>query len=70
MLMPDYDNAFSFTSSKKNNAESVFEIQYMEVRPVIMVTRFTGFFPRRLRSAEIRTDHWYVEPASLFSGEQ
>lgn len=29
-LMPDYDNAFSFTSTNKNNAESVFEVQYME----------------------------------------
>ncbi|NIJ54143.1 RagB/SusD family nutrient uptake outer membrane protein [Dyadobacter arcticus] len=29
-LIPDYDNAFSFTSANKNNAESVFEIQYME----------------------------------------
>lgn len=30
MLMPDYNNAFSFSSSNKNNAESVFEIQYLE----------------------------------------
>jgi hypothetical protein len=29
-LMPDYDNAFSFTATNKNNAESVFEVQYRE----------------------------------------
>lgn len=29
-LMPDYDNAFSGTSDNKNNAESLFEVQYME----------------------------------------
>ena len=29
-LMPDYDNAFSFSTSNKNNAESVFEVQYLE----------------------------------------
>jgi len=29
-LMPDYNDAFSYTSSNKNNAESVFEVQYME----------------------------------------
>ena len=28
MLMPDYNNAFSFSGSNKNNAESVFEVQY------------------------------------------
>lgn len=30
MLMPDYNNAFSFSTSNKNNAESVFEVQYQE----------------------------------------
>ena len=29
-LMPNYDDAFSGTSDNKNNAESVFEVQYME----------------------------------------
>ena len=29
-LMPDYNNAFSFTATNKNNQESVFEVQYME----------------------------------------
>ncbi len=29
-LMPDYNNAFSFSTSNKNNAESVFEVQYLE----------------------------------------
>ena len=29
-LMSDYDNAFSFSTSNKNNAESVFEVQYQE----------------------------------------
>ena len=30
MLIPDYNNAFSLSSSNKNNAESVFEVQYLE----------------------------------------
>ena len=30
VLMPDYNDAFSYTSSNKNNQESVFEVQYME----------------------------------------
>lgn len=29
-LMPNYDDAFSFTVTNKNNSESVFEIQYKE----------------------------------------
>lgn len=29
-LMPNYDDAFSGTSDNKNNAESVFEVQFME----------------------------------------
>ncbi len=29
-LMPDYNNAFSFNATNKNNAESVFEVQYLE----------------------------------------
>ncbi len=29
-LMPDYNMAFSFSTSNKNNAESVFEVQYLE----------------------------------------
>ncbi|GAB2544072.1 RagB/SusD family nutrient uptake outer membrane protein [Spirosoma aerophilum] len=29
-LTPDYNNAFSFSTSNKNNAESVFEVQYLE----------------------------------------
>jgi hypothetical protein len=30
VLMPDYNNAFSFTETNKNNQESVFEVQYKE----------------------------------------
>lgn len=29
-LMPNYDNAFSFNATNKNNVESVFEVQYLE----------------------------------------
>ena len=29
-LMPDYNQAFSFTNDNKNNQESVFEVQYLE----------------------------------------
>lgn len=29
-LMPDYNDAFTYTASNKNNAESIFEVQYME----------------------------------------
>lgn len=52
-LMPDYNNAFSFTSTNKNNAESVFEIQYMEGSAGYNGNQIYRFLPSPISAAEI-----------------
>ena len=52
-LMPDYDNAFSFTGTNKNNAESVFEIQYMEGAAGYNGNQIYRFIPSPITAAEI-----------------
>ncbi|MBD2699568.1 RagB/SusD family nutrient uptake outer membrane protein [Spirosoma sp. BT702] len=53
MLMPDYNNAFSFTSTNKNNQESVFEIQYMEGSAGYNGNQIYRFIPSPISAAEI-----------------
>ncbi|GAB3941610.1 RagB/SusD family nutrient uptake outer membrane protein [Spirosoma harenae] len=53
MLMPDYNNAFSFTSTNKNNQESVFEIQYMEGSAGYNGNQIYRFIPSPITAAEI-----------------
>lgn len=52
-LMPDYANAFSTTSANKNNAESVFEIQYMEGSAGYNGNQIYRFIPSPITAAEI-----------------
>lgn len=52
-LMPDYANAFSTTSGNKNNAESVFEIQYMEGSAGYNGNQIYRFIPSPISAAEI-----------------
>ncbi|HEV7382321.1 MAG TPA: RagB/SusD family nutrient uptake outer membrane protein [Dyadobacter sp.] len=52
-LMPDYNNAFSFTSSNKNNQESVFEIQYMEGAAGFNGNQIYRFLPAPIKSEEL-----------------
>lgn len=52
-LMPDYNNAFSFTATNKNNQESVFEIQYMEGSSGYNGNQIYRFIPSPITAAEI-----------------
>ncbi|WP_080240357.1 RagB/SusD family nutrient uptake outer membrane protein [Spirosoma rigui] len=52
-LMPDYNDAFSFTSTNKNNAESVFEIQYMEGSAGYNGNQIYRFIPSPITALEI-----------------
>ncbi|GAB3809233.1 RagB/SusD family nutrient uptake outer membrane protein [Spirosoma humi] len=52
-LMPDYNDAFSYTSTNKNNAESVFEIQYMEGSAGYNGNQIYRFLPSPITAAEI-----------------
>lgn len=53
MLMPDYDNAFSFTTANKNNQESVFEVQYMEGSAGYNGNQIYRFLPSPITATEI-----------------
>ncbi|WAC14231.1 RagB/SusD family nutrient uptake outer membrane protein [Dyadobacter pollutisoli] len=53
ILMPDYANAFSTTTGNKNNAESVFEIQYMEGSAGYNGNQIYRFIPSPISAAEI-----------------
>jgi hypothetical protein len=52
-LMPDYNNAFAFTSTNKNNQESVFEIQYMEGSAGYNGNQIYRFLPSPISAVEI-----------------
>ncbi|SDF39397.1 RagB/SusD domain-containing protein [Dyadobacter soli] len=52
-LMPDYNDAFSFTGSNKNNKESLFEIQYMEGSAGYNGNQIYRFIPSPITAAEI-----------------
>ncbi|SKB84587.1 RagB/SusD family nutrient uptake outer membrane protein [Dyadobacter psychrophilus] len=52
-LMPDYNNAFSTTTANKNNAESVFEIQYMEGSAGYNGNQIYRFIPSPISATEI-----------------
>ena len=53
MLMPDYNDAFSYTSTNKNNKESVFEVQYMEGSAGYNGNQIYRFLPSPITAAEI-----------------
>ncbi|QMW00785.1 RagB/SusD family nutrient uptake outer membrane protein [Spirosoma foliorum] len=52
-LQADYNNAFSFTSTNKNNSESIFEIQYMEGSAGYNGNQIYRFLPSPISAAEI-----------------
>lgn len=52
-LMADYNDAFSNTNSNKNNAESVFEIQYMEGSAGYNGNQIYRFLPSPITKEEI-----------------
>ena len=52
-LMPEYADAFSGTSSNKNNIESVFEVQFQEGSAGYGGTLIYNFLPRPITAAEL-----------------
>ena len=54
MLMPSYDMAFSENASNKNNAESVFEVQFIEGAAGLQGNFMYQFMPRPISAAELQ----------------
>lgn len=54
MLMPSYDMAFSENAANKNNAESVFEVQFIEGAAGLQGNFMYQFMPRPISAAELR----------------
>jgi len=54
-LMPDYNNAFSTSTANKNNAESVFEVQFQEGSNGYNGTFMYNFLPRPMTEVELKT---------------
>ncbi|WP_111672579.1 RagB/SusD family nutrient uptake outer membrane protein [Algoriphagus litoralis] len=54
MLMPSYDMAFSENVANKNNAESVFEVQFIEGAAGLQGNFMYQFMPRPISAAELQ----------------
>lgn len=54
MLMASYDMAFSENASNKNNAESVFEVQFIEGAAGLQGNFMYQFMPRPISAAELQ----------------
>lgn len=67
-LMPDYNDAFTFTSANKNNAESVFEVQYLEGPAGFNGNHIYRFVPTPITAAELAPITQTSNPQPL-SGE-
>ena len=67
-LMPEYADAFSGTSSNKNNSESVFEVQFMEGSAGFGGSLIYNFLPRPITAAELAPITGTSNPQPL-SGE-
>jgi hypothetical protein len=52
-LMDDYEDAFTETSSNKNNIESIFEVQYMEGSAGVNGNQFYQFVPSPILAGEL-----------------
>lgn len=52
-LMPTYDEAFSDTNGNKNNAESVFEVQFLEGSAGLNGNLIYNFLPRPISPSEL-----------------
>lgn len=53
-LIPDYANAFSENVANKNNAESIFEVQYLEGAAGLNGNFIYQFMPRPISAAELK----------------
>ncbi len=67
-LMPDYDDAFSETAGNKNNAESLFEVQYLEGAAGLNGNFFYQFVPTPILAEELAPLTGTSNPQGL-SGE-
>ena len=67
-LMPDYDMAFSFSTTNKNNAESVFEVQYQEGSAGYSGNLIYRIIPLPITAAELQPITGTSNPQGL-SGE-
>ncbi|WP_428666530.1 RagB/SusD family nutrient uptake outer membrane protein [Runella sp.] len=67
-LMPDYNDAFSTTTGNKNNAESVFEVQYLEGSAGYNGNLIYRMVPTPITAAELQPITGTSNPQSL-SGE-
>jgi hypothetical protein len=67
-LMPDYASAFSGTNSNKNNAESVFEVQFLEGSAGYNGSIIYNSLPRPITAAELQPITGTSNPQGL-SGE-
>ncbi|MBB3839745.1 hypothetical protein FHS57_003756 [Runella defluvii] len=67
-LMPDYNDAFTTTTGNKNNAESVFEVQYMEGSAGYNGNFIYRIVPTPITAAELQPITGTSNPQSL-SGE-
>lgn len=67
-LMLEYDKVFSNTSDNKNNAESVFEVQYMEGASGYNGSIIYNFLPRPITKTELAAITQTSNPQDL-SGE-
>ena len=67
-LMPNYDDAFTGTSANKNNAESVFEVQYLEGSAGFNGNLIYQIIPAPITSAELFAITGTSNPQSI-SGE-
>lgn len=64
-LMSDYANAFSTTNGNKNNAESVFEVQFMEGAAGYNGTIIYNFLPRPISADELQPITGVSNPQGL-----
>mgnify|MGYP002777674905 CR=1 FL=1 len=67
-LMPDYNEAFTFTNANKNNAESIFEVQYLEGAAGFNGNQIYLFVPTPITAAELAPITGTSNPQPL-SGE-
>lgn len=67
-LMADYNDAFTGTSTNKNNQESVFEVQFLEGAAGYNGTIIYNFLPRPITADELRPITGTSNPQGL-SGE-
>lgn len=65
ILMPSYDLAFPENSSNKNNAESVFEVQFIEGAAGLQGNFMYQFMPRPISASELQPIMGTINPQNI-----